>query len=71
MRLTRPDGGCGFKPVHDGHLHVHQYDVRPPAFEDLVERLSSVRRHTDAVSARDEHTLRNPLIHGIVFDQQH
>ena len=48
----RPDGGCGFKTVHDGHLDVHEHERVASGLGggDLLEGFGAVacRFHVDA-----------------------
>ena len=58
------------KPVHDGHLHVHQDDVEMFTLEAL-DRLLAIGRNADPVAGLFKQMQCQFLIDQVVFDEQH
>ena len=68
--LAGANRGGRFDPAHFGHLNVHQHDVEPlPA--DRGERLLAVLRDDYVVAPPLEQARREPLVHRVVFGEQH
>ncbi len=58
------------KPIHFGHLYVHQDQVEV-LIRERFHRFAPIGRDGDAMSPLLKQPRRQPLVHGIVFRNQH
>ncbi|OQA35235.1 MAG: hypothetical protein BWY56_01722 [Acidobacteria bacterium ADurb.Bin340] len=68
--LPLPESAGDFKPIHAGHLAVHENGIEAPGFESIQGR-RPVRNADHLVAQAPQVKVRHPPVGGIVIHHQH